>query len=139
GRGELLEVLRDAGMKASGVDSNTAAIEICRRSNLEVVQGDLFAALAKVPDGSLGAVTALHVVEHIPHSSLLKLLDEAVRVLRPGGIAIFETPNPQNVRVGATTFYLDPTHRNPVHPQTLQFLAQSRGLTQVETLLLHPY
>jgi len=60
-------------------------------------------------------------------------------VLRPGGIAIFETPNPNNVLVGATNFYLDPTHRNPVHPQTLQYLVEARGLIQVETMMLHPY
>jgi O-antigen chain-terminating methyltransferase len=138
GRGELLEVLRDAGLKASGVDSNAAAVELCRRAGLDVVQGDLFEVLARTPAGSLGGVTALHVVEHVPHALLLKLLDEVVRVLQPGGVAVFETPNPENVRVGATTFYLDPTHRNPVHPQTLRFLAEARGLSRVEMLPLHP-
>jgi len=139
GRGELLEVLREQGLKASGVDSNTAAVDKCRELELDVLMGDAFEALGKLPEGSLGGLTALHVVEHLPFPLVMKLLDETLRVLRPGGIVIFETPNPNNVLVGATTFYLDPTHRNPVHPQTLRYLLEARGLTQVETMMLHPY
>jgi SAM-dependent methyltransferase len=139
GRGELLEVLRDEGLKASGVDSNAAAVDKCRELNLDVSLADAFEALHRIPDGSLGALAALHFVEHIPFPLVLKLLDETLRVLRPGGIAIFETPNPRNILVGASTFYLDPTHRNPVHPQTLQYLAEARGLVGVETMALHPY
>jgi O-antigen chain-terminating methyltransferase len=139
GRGELLEVLREQGLKASGVDCNRAAVDKCREAGLDVALGDAFDHLRSVPDGTLGAVTALHLIEHLPFPLVLRLLDETLRVLRPGGIAIFETPNPNNILVGATNFYLDPTHRNPVHPQTLRYLAETRGLVQVETLMLHPY
>ncbi len=139
GRGELLEMLRGSGVKASGVDSNGAAIEKCRELQLDATAGDAFDVLAKVPDGSLGGLTALHVVEHLPFELVVRLLDESLRVLRPGGIVIFETPNPTNVLVGASNFYIDPTHRNPVHPQTLHYLFEARGLVQVETLMLHPF
>ena len=139
GRGELLEVLREHGLPASGIDSNRAAVEQCQVRGLDAAASDAFDALAKVPDGTLGALTAIHVVEHLPMDLLFRLLDEALRVLRPGGVAIFETPNPQNVLVGSSTFYIDPTHRNPVHPQTLHYLVEARGMIRVETLLLHPY
>lgn len=139
GRGELLEVLRDHGLPASGIDSNRAAVEQCQARGLDAATSDAFDALAKVPDGSLGALTAIHVVEHLPVDLVFRLLDEALRVLRPGGVAIFETPNPQNLLVGACTFYVDPTHRNPVHPQTLHYLVEARGMVRVETMLLHPY
>jgi O-antigen chain-terminating methyltransferase len=139
GRGELLEVLRKDGLKASGVDTNSAAVDCCRKLELDVELGDAFAVLSKIPDGSLGGLTALHVIEHLPFPLVLKLLDEALRVLRPGGIAIFETPNPKNILVGASNFYIDPTHRNPVHPQTLRYLMEARGMIQIESLMLHPY
>jgi O-antigen chain-terminating methyltransferase len=138
GRGELLEMLREEGLRASGVDNNRAAVEQCRERGLSVTPRDAFEALGEVADGSLGGLTALHVVEHLPFPLVLKLLDEALRVLRPGGIAIFETPNPKNVLVGSANFYLDPTHRNPVHPQTLQYLMETRGLVRVEPMMLHP-
>lgn len=139
GRGELLEVLRSEGLVASGVDSNAAAVELCRALNLDVKVGDAFAVLGGISDGSLGGLSALHVVEHLPFELVVKLLDEALRVLRPGGILILETPNPKNVLVGSCNFYIDPTHRNPVHPQTLHYLVEARGMVGVETLPLHPF
>jgi O-antigen chain-terminating methyltransferase len=139
GRGELLEVLHAERLSASGVDMNRAAVEQCRERGLPVELGDAFETLSRVPDGSLGAVTALHVVEHLPFPLVVKLLDEALRVLRPGGIAILETPNPKNVLVGSANFYIDPTHRNPVHPETLEYLMEARGLIRTETLMLHPF
>jgi O-antigen chain-terminating methyltransferase len=138
GRGELLEVLRADGLTGSGVDMNRAAVEQCREHGLSVELRDAFEVLSKLADGSLGGVTALHVVEHLPFSLVLKLLDEAVRVLQPGGIAILETPNPKNVLVGSANFYIDPTHRNPVHPETLKHLMEARGFVRNETLMLHP-
>jgi SAM-dependent methyltransferase len=138
GRGELIEVLQADGLVASGVDTNGAAVEQCRERGLKVELRDAFEALRDVPDGSLGGLTALHVVEHLPFELVLKLLDETLRVLRPGGMAIFETPNPKNVLVGSANFYIDPTHRNPVHPLTLRYLMEARGMLRVETLMLHP-
>ena len=139
GRGELIEVLRSEGLKARGVDENEAAVEACRALQLDVTRGDMFETLRKLADGSLGGLTALHVVEHLPYPLVLLLLDEALRVLQPGGLLVLETPNPMNILVGASTFYVDPTHRNPVHPQTLRYLCEARGFVQVDTLMLHPY
>jgi hypothetical protein len=65
-------------------------------------------------------------------------LSEALRVLTPGGVLLLETPNPETIRVGATTFYYDPTHRNPLPPQPTQFIVQHRGFVDVEILRLHP-
>jgi O-antigen chain-terminating methyltransferase len=59
--------------------------------------------------------------------------------LKPGGLAIFETPNPQNVLVGSHNFYIDPTHRHPIPCLTAQFLLEARGLCDVEIVHLHPY
>jgi len=41
--------------------------------------------------------------------------------------------------VSAETFYLDPTHRNPLPKDLLKFLAEARGLCDIEVLPLHPY
>jgi ubiquinone/menaquinone biosynthesis C-methylase UbiE len=70
---------------------------------------------------------------------MIKLLDETVRVMKPGGVAVFETPNPENVLVGSYTFYLDPTHRNPLPSAVIKFLAEARGLCRVEIMNLHPH
>ncbi len=138
GRGEWLELLREQGVLAVGVDSNRALTRQCRDLNLEVVEADLISHLRSLPDTSLGAITGFHVIEHLPIEELVKFLDETVRVLKPGGLVIFETPNPQNVLVGTCNFYFDPTHRNPLPSPIARFLLESRGFTNVEVLNLNP-
>jgi SAM-dependent methyltransferase len=138
GRGEWLALLEEQGMRAQGVDVNRVLVESCRGQGLEVVEGDAIAYLRSLPDGSLGAVTGFHLIEHLPFDGFIKLLDEAVRVLKPGGLVIFETPNPENVLVGSYRFYLDPTHRNPLPSAIVKFMAEARGLCRVEIISLHP-
>lgn len=138
GRGEWLELLRDNTYAARGVDSNSILIAECRKRRLDVVEADLMNYLSGAPADSVGAVTGFHVVEHLPFQTLVRMLNEAVRVVQPGGCLIFETPNPQNVLVGSCNFYLDPTHRNPLPAPVMQFLLESRGLTGVEVIKLNP-
>lgn len=139
GRGELLEALRDAGVEARGVDADPAMVAACRRLGLAADEGDALAALREAPPGSLGAVTAVHIVEHLPAAGWMALVEGAAAALRPGGILLIESPNPESLRVGAGLFWLDPTHRAPVHPEALAFVAKALGLEVVETRFLHPF
>lgn len=138
GRGEWLAMLAEAGIPAAGVDDNAAMAQCLRDRGLDVVEGDAATHLAAAPDGSLDAVTAFHVVEHLDLDALLALLAQARRVLRPEGLLVLETPNPANLVMGACNFYLDPTHRAPVPAARLQFLATAAGFTEVRTWELHP-
>ena len=128
GRGEWLELLRESGYTARGIDINRVMLEQCRSRELEVIEADVIAYLRALPDDTLGAVTGFHIIEHLPFETLVQLFDEAVRVLKPGGLVLFETPNTRNILVGSGDFYRDPTHKNPIHPDTISFLAESRGL-----------
>lgn len=138
GRGEWLDLLRQEGYPARGVDFNRIMVEECREKQLDVEDADALDYLRRVPDASVGAVTVFHMVEHLPFRKLTLLLDEVTRILQPGGIAIFETPNPNNFLVGSRNFYFDPTHRNPIPNETLRFLVESRGLCQVKVMPLNP-
>jgi O-antigen chain-terminating methyltransferase len=138
GRGEWLELLREKNLRASGVDLNRVLVAQCRVRGLEVVEDDVMHHLRALPEASLGAVTGFHLVEHLPVEILIKMLDETVRVVKPGGAVIFETPNPQNVLVGSCNFYFDPTHRNPLPSPIMQFLVESRGFARVEIINLNP-
>jgi SAM-dependent methyltransferase len=127
GRGEWLEALRDNGFIGRGIDMNRVFVDACRRLGLEVIQGDAIDSLRAMHDGSVGAVTAIHVVEHLPFEHVITLLDEVRRVLRPGGLILLETPNPENLSVAHHLFYLDPTHRNPLPPEALRWIVEARG------------
>jgi SAM-dependent methyltransferase len=139
GRGEWLELLQEEGIQGKGVDRNRVLVEECRQSGLDVVESDLLTYLCSLPDRSAGAVTGFHIVEHLPFELLLTVFDETVRVLQPDGIAIFETPNPQNMLVSTEEFYIDPTHRHPLPSSLLKFVAEVKGLARVKVLYLHPF
>lgn len=139
GRGEWLQLLNEAGYAATGIDTNPIMVSSCTEQQLEVLNTDALQWLQQQPDASLCAITAFHVIEHIPFDQLLRWTTEARRVLQPGGILIYETPNPENILVGSHTFYHDPTHRNPITPALLEFLAEYCGYADSELVRLHPY
>jgi len=139
GRGEWLELLREHQLHGSGIDLNRVVLAICRERGLPVLEAEAVEHLRSLPEASLGGVTAFHLVEHLALPQLLDLLDAARRALKPGGVAIFETPNPNNVFVSSRYFYLDPTHRHPIPPLLGRFLAEARGFERVEILELHPW
>jgi O-antigen chain-terminating methyltransferase len=137
GRGEWLTVLRDFGVAATGVDMNPAFVAEATDLGHSVVLGDLVEYLHAAADGSAGAITMFQVVEHLPLPVLLDVLAESVRVLRPGGVFIAETPNALNLRVAASTFWIDPTHQRPLHPEFLRFCAEQAGFASAEGLFLN--
>ncbi len=134
GRGEWLEVLKEASLSARGIDTSRVMIEECTRRGLQAAEAEAIIYLRARAENSLSAITAFHFVEHLPLETLVSFLDEAARTLKPGGVVILETPNPENILVGACNFYLDPTHKNPIPSQTMQFLLESRGFCRVEVL-----
>jgi SAM-dependent methyltransferase len=139
GRGELLEVLAEDKFQAIGVDFNPIQLDAARRQGLAVVEADALDYLRGLADQSVLAVTGIHIIEHIPFPQLASVMQQVVRVLKKGGVAIFETPNPHNLIVGATTFYFDPTHVRQLPPEVMQILLEATGFSQVETRPLHPY
>lgn len=139
GRGEWLEVLAERGYCGRGVDLNREMVKESQTRGQEVIEADVLGYLKAQDSDSFAAISSMHLVEHLPHATLVQLLDEALRVLRPGGILILETPNPENVRVGSCMFYMDPTHLNPIPPLLLQWLVQAHGFEQatIERLSEH--
>jgi O-antigen chain-terminating methyltransferase len=139
GRGELLLALREAGVEAHGVEADAALAQAARRRGLDVELGGVLEAVRGQPEGRWGAVTAIHLFEHLTPGVLLELLAEVRRVLRPGGVLIVECPNPHTLRVGASLYWQDPTHARPLLPETLKLFLGASGLRVRSTELLHPF
>jgi len=137
GRGEWMELLKENDIKAQGVDLNRVMVSQCHARGFDVIEADVITHLRGLNSGTLSVISGFHIVEHLPFKTVIALFDEALRVLKPGGIVIFETPNPENLLVGACSFYNDPTHQNPIPPMTLSFLAEARGFVNVEILRLN--
>ena len=131
GRGEWLQVLKDNQIAARGIDNNTACVAECIENGLSASLGELLDTLSQLPDASCGVITLFQVLEHLPFDVVVNVLREARRVLIPGGVFIGEVPNSETLRVGASTFWIDPTHQRPLFPAVLAFLASSVGFTGV--------
>ena len=139
GRGEALALLQEEGVECRGIDSSAAMVRRCSQRGLRVEQGDLLETLAGVEPGSVGGIVSFHVIEHLPPDAVDRLVRLAFAALRPGGLLLLETPNPLSVSVTARSFWLDPTHMRPVHPETLRGSYESAGFAGIERLDLRPY
>lgn len=136
GRGEWLELLQDAGFVPQGVDLDAGMLAACTERGLPVTQSDALVHLQSLGDASQCLVSGFHIAEHLPFDDLHTLVQQALRVLQPGGLLILETPNPENIEVGTSSFHLDPTHQSPIPPLLLSFLLEHHGFTRVKTVRL---
>ena len=136
GRGEWLELMSENGFMAQGVDLDDGMIAACYANGLRVIKGEAILHLQKLQDESVALVSGFHIIEHISFDALRTLISEAHRVLKPGGLLILETPNPENLLVGTSSFYLDPTHQRPVPPELLYFLTEYYGFARNKILRL---
>src|SRR5262245_7342281 len=139
GRGEFLELLRDRGVRAQGIDINPAMVEVCRGKRLQAETGDALAYLGGLPDSSLGGLFAAQVVEHLEPRYLMRLLDSAFDKLRPGAPIVLETINPACWFAFFESYIRDLTHVRPVHPDTLKYLLVATGFQRVEVRYRAPY
>lgn len=137
GRGEFLAACREQGIAARGVDTNERSVADLRQRGFDVELAGIPECFAGVADASLGAVLAMHVVEHLPVDALLALYRESARVLRPGGLLMIETPNAESLLVAATDFWRDPTHLAPRHVAALTVLAREHGFEIAEAQAVH--
>lgn len=138
GRGEWLALLADWGIDAVGVDSNPLNVATLQAAGRRAVCDDALGWLQQQPEQSCAAITAFHLVEHLPFGRLLQLVDAARRALKPGGRLIVETPNPENLDVSMCSFWLDPTHRRPLPPNLLEFVVMYCGLIVEDVPRLNP-
>jgi 2-polyprenyl-3-methyl-5-hydroxy-6-metoxy-1,4-benzoquinol methylase len=137
GRGEFLELMRDAGIEAHGVDLDETMVEFCRSRGLAVEQNDAISYLESLEDSSLDGVFIDQVVEHLEPAYLIRLLELCYRKMRFGYYIVAETVNPLSFASFAN-FYIDMTHVRPVHPATLDYLFGIAGFRGVETQFTSP-
>lgn len=136
GRGEWLELASELGFDAVGVDLDDGMLAACLERKLNAQKADALQTLRELPEKSVVLVSAFHVVEHMAFSDVRVLIHEALRVLKPGGLLILETPNPENLTVGASSFYTDPSHERPIPLELLSFAVEHAGFHRNKILRL---
>ena len=136
GRGELLGLLREAGVDARGIDADADMVAYARGEGLDVEQADLIQHLEQVDRGSLGGIFMGQVVEHLPAATLVQALRLAAAKLRPGGLLVAETINPLSP-LALRSYFADLTHAQPLVPETLELLARQAGFAETELRFLN--
>jgi SAM-dependent methyltransferase len=131
GRGELLELLQEDGFQVIGIDTNEVRLDEARHRGLPVVRGDAIEYLKVLDQNSVMAVVGIGMAERVPFVELIDLVQEASRILSPGGIIILETPDPRNLVVSASKFHLDPTRLRPIPYEVLHALFEAVGFDEI--------
>jgi SAM-dependent methyltransferase len=132
GRGEFLDLLREAGIGARGLDLNHEMVEVCRARGLVADEIDVLGFLQTAGDQSLGGLFAAQVIEHLEPEYLMRTLEAAFHALRPGSRIVLETINPACWTAFFESYIRDLTHVRPIHPETLKYLLTASGFQQVE-------
>ena len=132
GRGEFLELMREAGVPARGLDLSQESVDLCRSKGLAAETADLFAYLTDLPEASLDGIFSAQVVEHLPPERLPEMIRLAASRLDRGGVLAIETPNPECLAIFASHFNLDPTHTRPVPQALLGFYMEEFGMGSIE-------
>ncbi|MBI4948751.1 MAG: methyltransferase domain-containing protein [Deltaproteobacteria bacterium] len=138
GRGELLELLKGAGVPATGVDLNEEMVEICRERGFDAETSEALSYLKGLEDGSLAGIVSCQFIEHLPTEALLEFVRLSLSKVRKGGMAVFETVNPESLSA-MKSFYIDMTHVRPVHPQAISFAMESAGFSGIEIRHMSPF
>jgi O-antigen chain-terminating methyltransferase len=138
GRGEFLELMREAGIPARGIDLSRESVDLCRSKGLQAEVADLFPYLDGLADGSLDGIFSAQVVEHLSPARLPEMIRLAGQKLRRGGVIAIETPNPECLAIFATHFYLDPTHARPIPHALLAFYLEEYGIGHLEVIHRSP-
>ena len=138
GRGEFLDLLRERGVTARGIDANGEMAEVCRARGLDARHDDALAHLERLPDESLGGLIAAQVVEHLEPDYLVRLIETAHAKLRPGARIVLETINAACWVAFFESYIRDITHVRPLHPDTLKFLVVAAGFEGVDVHFRSP-
>jgi len=136
GRGEFLELLREAGIEARGVDADEGMVACARDRQLEVVRADFMEFMSGLEDGSCDGIFSAQFIEHIPIADLDAFFRTAWRKLAPGGVIVCETVNPHHT-AAFRFFYLDPTHVRPLFPELTLFMVVSAGFSDPRTVYVN--
>ncbi len=138
GRGEFLELMKEAGIGARGVDVSAECVALCCSKGLPAEKADLFAYLDGLPDSALDGIFAAQVVEHLSPERIPELVRLAAAKLARNGLLAIETPNPECLAVFSTHFLLDPSHNRPIPAALLHFYLEEAGFGKIEVHRLSP-
>lgn len=131
GQGALVQLLLDDGYDASGVDVSAEQVALAHQAGVRtVVLGD-FTDVLRAESGTLHAVVATDLLEHLTKDEVLRLFDAIHHALRPDGCFVARTPNAVSPFSGNLQ-HGDFTHETVFTPRSIAQIAGATGYSQVD-------
>ncbi len=138
GRGEFLVLLKKSGIPAYGVDSDETACAAGRRKSLRIMNEDMLEHLKQLPDRSLGGIFSARVIEFLPEHAQMELISLCSMKIKPGGMLVIETTNPDSRWGHGRISYLDPTRLLAVPPGLMKSALETNCFQDVKIMALAP-
>jgi len=132
GQGQFIELMGAQGIKASGIDSDVQMVTVCQEKGLDVVNADLFDYLREQKEQFDGLFSS-NVIEHLTIQDALRFFEMAFAALRPGGVLLVATPNPESLIVHLHEFWRDATHVRLYSRSLLEFLLFWAGFRDIQS------
>jgi len=133
GRGEFLDVLREAGHTGLGIDNDASMVERASKKGHHVILRDAVTYLKAQASESISTIFSAQFVEHVDYEILRSFIHESFRSLCVGGVLIMETVNPYSIPA-FRTFWTDLTHQKPIFPEVLLALTQEGGFSEAQVI-----
>jgi SAM-dependent methyltransferase len=134
GSGELVAALRGRGMTAFGAEPRgPIAWEAANRGVLVDIESAPD-RLARVERGTLGGIVLSGVVDRCAVGDLVHLLATAVESLRPGGVLVVLSSDPEAPVAGWPAVARDLLPGRPLHVDTWHLLLSRAGLQDLAPL-----
>ena len=137
GRGEWIEKCSLKGIESIGLELNQDMVSFCRNKGMNIISGDALNILKSLESNSFHIISSFHLIEHLKYDQIYELISECYRLLKPNGILIFETPSIDNLQVSSRTFFLDPSHINPINPDSFVFFLEHFGFAKAKYYFLN--
>ena len=137
GRGEFLDLLREAEIPSIGVDLNETSANRAMENGHKVIIGDAIPYLKKLNDGSIAGISMLQVVEHIEFHQMFNNIFLFAKKITKGGVLLMNTINPYCYR-RLGNFHLDPSHINFTPPEIYKLIMEMAGFTNIKIVFSAP-
>lgn len=137
GRGEFLALLRENYVESYGIDTNAEMVSYCKERGLKAETVDGLTHLNSLADDSLDGIFSSQVIEHLDPVSLTQFVKLCYAKLKPNAYVVLETVNVSSV-LPLLFFFVDLTHKTPLHPQTAEFLMKANGFADAEIRYTSP-
>lgn len=134
GSGSMLKALQEAGyINATGMDISPEQVKVAEEMGVaNVTEGD---ALQYVSDSQaqFDLLLGMDIIEHFTKDELVDLLQNILKSLKPGGRAIFRTPNLDGF-LSSVFANGDFTHENYLNASSAQQVCMACGFAKVTVL-----